>query len=201
MRKRGIKFFKIKKLALFFCLAFILQFPAISFSQDVRFDLNLKDVKLSEVLNILKSKTNMIFFYNQEDLNEEQSISVNASNSTLKEVLNEIAPQIGCSYKIMENYVIFRKEVKSKETVSIIGRVTDKKGLPLPGATVLIKGTLKGTTTDANGYYAIKAPRNSTLVFSFIGYTKQEVAISNKTEINVMMSEKVAELEEVSHRL
>ncbi len=198
MRKRGIKFFKIKKLALFFCLAFILQFPAISFSQDVRFDLNLKDVKLSEVLNILKSKTNMIFFYNQEDLNEEQSISVNASNSTLKEVLNEIAPQIGCSYKIMENYVIFRKEVKSKETVSIIGRVTDKKGLPLLGATVLIKGTLKGTTTDANGYYAIKAPRNSTLVFSFIGYTKQEVAISDKTEINVVMTEKVAELGEVS---
>jgi len=68
----------------------------------------------------------------------------------------------------------------------VSGKVTDKSdGSGLPGVTVLVKGSNKGTQTDANGAYKIAAPANATLVFSFVGFTKQEVAIGNRSEVNI----------------
>lgn len=60
---------------------------------------------------------------------------------------------------------------------TITGIVSDNSGLPLPGSTVLVKGSTYGTSTDFDGKYSITANQGSTLVFSFIGYTKKEVKV------------------------
>lgn len=79
------------------------------------------------------------------------------------------------------------------------GHVTDSEGGdPVPGVTVLVKGSTTGTTTDINGNYTINAPDgDGTLVFSFIGYVSQEIAINNRTTIDVVLSADVTELSEV----
>ncbi|MBT8187131.1 MAG: SusC/RagA family TonB-linked outer membrane protein, partial [Croceitalea sp.] len=80
---------------------------------------------------------------------------------------------------------------------TISGTVVDSNGAPLPGANVVVKGTSNGTQTDFDGNYTITADSNATLVFSYIGFTKQEIAINGQTTINVTMSEDANQLSEV----
>jgi len=80
----------------------------------------------------------------------------------------------------------------------VTGKVTDEKGEPLPGVTVLVKGTTIGTATDAEGNFAIATPEESgTLVFSFIGFLTKEVAIGNATNLRVTLATDAKALEEV----
>ncbi|MBD0824166.1 SusC/RagA family TonB-linked outer membrane protein [Aestuariibaculum marinum] len=79
----------------------------------------------------------------------------------------------------------------------ISGTVLDNFGLPLPGATVLVKGTTTGASTDFDGKYAIRANQGATLVFSFVGYATQEVIVGSSNTIDITMSEDAAALEEV----
>ncbi|MFT4848544.1 MAG: TonB-linked SusC/RagA family outer membrane protein [Sediminicola sp.] len=79
----------------------------------------------------------------------------------------------------------------------ISGRILDASGLPLPGATILVKGTSAGTSSDFDGNYSIKANQGATLVFSFVGYTTQQVAIGASNTINVSLQEDAESLEEV----
>ncbi|MCV9387377.1 SusC/RagA family TonB-linked outer membrane protein [Reichenbachiella ulvae] len=81
--------------------------------------------------------------------------------------------------------------------VTVSGIVTDDTGEPLPGATVQIKGTNKGTITDVTGKYTISAPEDGTLVFSFIGYEKQEIAVGSRSSIDVQLAMSAESLEEV----
>ncbi|MEN3322809.1 SusC/RagA family TonB-linked outer membrane protein [Mariniflexile soesokkakense] len=80
---------------------------------------------------------------------------------------------------------------------TISGTVSDASGLPLPGATVLVKGTTTGTSTDFDGKYSIKANQGATLVFSFVGYTTKEIKVATSNSINVTLSEDAQSLEEV----
>jgi TonB-linked SusC/RagA family outer membrane protein len=80
---------------------------------------------------------------------------------------------------------------------TISGTISDNSGLPLPGATVLVKGTSSGTSTDFDGKYSIKANQGSTLVFSFVGYTTQEVRVGASGTISLTLNENAAALEEV----
>jgi len=81
--------------------------------------------------------------------------------------------------------------------VKVSGTVKDKDGLPIPGASVQIKGTLTGVSTDPDGKYAISVPANSTLSFSFVGFASQDIAIGDKTEINVVLQASANDLSEV----
>ncbi|GAA4917565.1 SusC/RagA family TonB-linked outer membrane protein [Mucilaginibacter defluvii] len=86
---------------------------------------------------------------------------------------------------------------KTIAPVAVTGRVVDEKGAPLPGVSVAVKGSTAGTVTDASGKFSINAPDNGTLVFSFIGYQSQEVAVAGKTVINVTLQPSQTDLKEV----
>ncbi|MDF2159264.1 TonB-dependent receptor [Algoriphagus sp. CAU 1675] len=77
------------------------------------------------------------------------------------------------------------------------GTVSDETGFPLPGVTILLKGTTQGTTSDIDGNYSIAAPGDGILVFSFIGYTPVVVTVGNQSQINVTLKPDLADLEEV----
>ena len=83
------------------------------------------------------------------------------------------------------------------QEAQIRGTVYDETGQPLPGATILVKGTTTGTTSDLDGKYSISSPANGTLIFSFIGYTPIEKEVGNQTVIDVNLSPDLADLEEV----
>lgn len=94
------------------------------------------------------------------------------------------------------NETILSSTAKLQET-TITGKVTNSYGVPLPGANVIVKGTSRGTQTDIDGNYTITVDANSTLVFSYIGFTTQEVVISDQTVVNVSLSEDTGQLSEI----
>lgn len=79
---------------------------------------------------------------------------------------------------------------------TVSGTVTDEAGLPLPGVSVLVKGTKSGTQTDFDGKYSIKASPTQTLVFSYIGMRSQEIA-ANSSQVNAKLSGDAMQLEGV----
>lgn len=80
---------------------------------------------------------------------------------------------------------------------TISGIVSAENREKLPGVSVLLKGTAKGTTTDAGGKFSIDATSGQTLVFSFIGYQTKEVAVTNQTTLDVTLAESAANLDEI----
>lgn len=80
---------------------------------------------------------------------------------------------------------------------SVTGTVTDNQQIPLAGVSVVVKGTQTGAVTGANGNYSINAADNAVLQFSFIGYKPQEVAISNRTTVDIVLQEEATALDEV----
>src|SRR5690606_7342089 len=90
-------------------------------------------------------------------------------------------------------------EVQAERAVDVIvsGTVTDVSGEPIPGVTVSVPGTTVGTATDLDGRYSLSVPEGSTLVFSFIGFETQSIAIGDRSVIDVTLSEDMASLDEV----
>ena len=82
-------------------------------------------------------------------------------------------------------------------SAQINGTVTDTDGEPLIGVNILIKGTSSGTITDFDGKYTLDAPSDATLVFSYTGYTDQEVAVGAQTTIDVILATDTEVLDEV----
>ncbi|GAA4805897.1 SusC/RagA family TonB-linked outer membrane protein [Litoribaculum gwangyangense] len=80
---------------------------------------------------------------------------------------------------------------------TVSGTVSDASGLPLPGATVIVKGTTSGTSTDFDGKYSIQASQGATLVFSFVGYSTKEITVRASNTINVSLAEDAESLDEV----
>lgn len=83
------------------------------------------------------------------------------------------------------------------QDVNVSGKVADGKGNGLPGVSITVKGTAKGTNSDLDGNYSISTPSGSVLVFSFIGFASQEIAIGNQSKIDVTLSDDIKSLEEV----
>ncbi len=87
--------------------------------------------------------------------------------------------------------------LNAQQASTISGKVTDNTGNGLPGVSVAVKGTTRGVITDIGGGYTIQATNQATLVFSFIGFTTQEVAVNNRTSINVQLLESTELVDEV----
>src|SRR5471030_323054 len=74
------------------------------------------------------------------------------------------------------------------QNITVTGKVTDEKGQELPGVTITVKGTQKGTNSDVNGKYSIAANGNNVLVFSMLGFVRQEINVNGQTTINVSLA-------------
>lgn len=79
----------------------------------------------------------------------------------------------------------------------VSGTIIDETGFPMPGVTVVLKGTTSGTTTDLDGKYSISVPSGGVLVFSFIGYVTVEEMVGTRSTIDLSLSPDMADLEEV----
>lgn len=99
---------------------------------------------------------------------------------------------------IPESMLTEEVQVETIPAHVIAGTVTTSEdNLPLPGVSILIKGTTQGTTTDVNGHYSLEVPDSSSLVFSFVGMQPTEMSVANKATADVKLSEDVSQLGEV----
>ncbi|GGJ63987.1 SusC/RagA family TonB-linked outer membrane protein [Butyricimonas paravirosa] len=185
---------------------FVLHFgvSATGYAQQ-KVSLSMEDVTLEQVLKELKRQTGLRFFYSVEKVRNEQKKVVNIKNDVLEDALKNVLKGTGLTFSIMNDVVVIKDEVlvvldsTKKEPVVVRGVVKDKAGLPLPGVTIVIKGTQVGCVSDVDGKFSFSVPEINNLVlqFSFVGMITKEVKVSNNKPLNVELEEDVQSMEEV----
>ncbi|WP_113654245.1 SusC/RagA family TonB-linked outer membrane protein [Pedobacter namyangjuensis] len=105
--------------------------------------------------------------------------------------------KIYTKFSLLTLLCVLLLNVAFAQNVTVKGVVKDDQGVTIPSASVMIKGTNGGVQTDMEGNYSISIPANGTLVFSYIGFTTQEIAVNNRTSINVTLLMAKNDLEQV----
>lgn len=165
--------------------------------------LSVNNVNIRTVLKEIKKQTNYDFVYNSKEVDEiTTKISLKVKNSSIQEVMKQCLGNTGFTYKIQGEIILLVKkeeEIKQDAIKRIIGSVQDAMGNPLPGSSVIIKGTYTGVSTDMNGKYTIKLPSDQEicLVFSCVGMEPQEVKVKDQKVLNVSLEQAMAALGEV----
>jgi len=167
------------------------------------------DGKVVDVFKKIEEKTDFRFSYNKTLLNLNNSVSVNASEEALSEILLSLSRQSDLRFKRI-NESIHVSELKRKEepvteeitalqAMTVTGKVTTKEdGETLPGVNVIVSGTDKGTVTDISGNFSIEVPGGTAvLVFSSVGYVTQQVNVANRSTFNVVLAADVHALSEI----
>ncbi len=195
-------------LRVFIALVCLINFSAL-YAQNNGFTIRLQNVTLEKVFEQIKAHSSYTFFYEHEGVAQTKNVSVDVKNASIEEVMKQALKTTRYTYQIVDKVIVIKlaKTEKKEKTVvqsveeqvfSVSGRVNDKDGNPLPGVNVIIQATMKGTTTDPDGKYLIETPPNATLLFSFVGFTRKEIAVNNRREINVTLLEEIAELKELT---
>ena len=190
----------------FISLVCTLNVQANVFSQHTKFDIAMKNVTVSEVLCYLEEISKYRFVYDSDAIDRMQRVDVEMKGTKLETVLESIFVKSGFSFVIEDGVVIIREAGKKQITAGILpqsrkitGRVRDHGGNPLPGVTVVLKGTSVGVVTDVDGHFKMDLPADheTVLVFSFVGMKTQEVYYKGEKELNVVMEEDVKQMDEV----
>lgn len=199
------KLLLIMKLVWILILVGMVGANAKTFSQNVRLDLKSENASLKAVLSQIEEKTNYYFFYKSEDIETLTNITIDAKQKLLSELLEDILKNKGFKYEVHDHYILIQKANENntltdlmQQQKTVTGRVTDSSGTPLPGVSVVVKGTTKGVITDNDGNYSIgNLSDKSNLEFSFIGMQPQSILVGSKTTINVSLAEATVGLDEV----
>ncbi|MFR8753585.1 MAG: SusC/RagA family TonB-linked outer membrane protein [Odoribacter splanchnicus] len=188
---------KMMKIFVLALVAACLSFSGRVMAQSQRVTLDLKSCSIIEFFRTLQEKTSLYFIYNIKDLQGLDKISVKADNEPVEEILRRIFAGRKLDFNFDNNTVVVQP--RQMQNSRIKGRITDTHKNPLPGVTIMIKGTTLGAVTDMDGNYSMELPavKDIRLLYSFIGMKTQEVAYAGQKEINVTLHEEVAEMEEV----
>lgn len=199
-RKRYVKFFQIMRLCFLFVFLGMLSATAKTIAQEQVISLNLKNVTYLELFNELHRQTGVRFLYSSDQLENLSRIDVVADRKKMREVLEDVLKETSLTCVFEEDMVMLRERQQQQVSELVVkGLMTDTKKQPLPGVTVMIKGTSLGTVTDAEGHYVLTIPQRDelVLVFSFVGMNSREVTYKGEKELNVELEEKIAEMDEV----
>ncbi|TAJ11795.1 SusC/RagA family TonB-linked outer membrane protein [Marinilabiliaceae bacterium JC017] len=203
--RRG-KIWLIMRLTFFLIMVCLSNIGAVnSLAQKSKFTINVKNATIKEVLDEIENESDFYFYYKSDELISNHKVSGNFQELSILELLDQVLDGSNLSFRIVDNYIAIlpvvedTTNVNTQEQVTTIkGKVTDKTGEAIPGVSILVKGTMEGTITDIDGNYSLKVSSgNDVLVFSFIGMEAQEIAVGEKTKIDVVLFEEVLGLDEV----
>ncbi|HEV7347819.1 TonB-dependent receptor [Telluribacter sp.] len=177
--------------------------------------IQLTNVPLKEALGQIQEKVQAKFVYSSR-ISLDDRITIDAKNEKVSTILDQILVPRGISYRVINDQIVLsRQKLKTTSVlpdleerllnwnapkdVTIRGQVlAADNSEPLPGVSVVVKGTSRGTTTDGNGAYELVVPDvQSVLVFSFVGYLPQEVTVGNRSQIDITLQADIKALQEV----
>ncbi len=193
----------IMRITFFLLCVSILSMSASVYSQDAKISIHMENQSIDELFSAIKAQTDYSFWFNLKDVDLERPVTMNINNASVKSVLAQALKPQNVEFALYDNHIIITRKgsfnsMVGQQGISITGTVIDETGEPIPGVNVVIKGTVYGTVTDSNGNYSISIPnKDVVLVFSFIGYISQEMAVGEKTTIEVTLKEDTKEIEEV----
>ena len=200
-KKHWKKTFLVMRLSCFLACWLTLSAFGTVFSQQKLVNLKVVAESLSNVLMQIKDQTGVKILYNENLLKNYENINLDLNNVEVEEALRQVLANTRFEYEVTDGVIVVKEKKNSfpqQKTVRIQGKVSDEDGAPLPGVTVLIKGTTLGTATDMDGKYSLSVPEgNYILLFTMVGMKTQEVTLKNQTELNIIMQHETSEMDEV----
>ena len=189
---------RLFRLALLVCLSCVL-FTAKA--QTARITLNLQNATLEQAMDKIKAQTRYLFINrNVEDL-ESRKVSINVSNELITKVLDQLFTPFDIGYDIDGRSIfIYKQQAAAARPVPVSGRVTDASGQPIIGASVIVRGTTLGVSTDAEGRFSLEVPApaaSQTLEVSYLGYETASIPVGSRTSFAVTLQESSSEIESV----
>ena len=163
--------------------------------EDIRLNLELKNVTLDSALDSIKAQSPFTFIVGQVDLARKVSISM--KNETIGNVCAKLFTPLDIDYKINGHYIYLSNRPKV-EPRTVSGTVIDHNGQPIPGASVFVQGTTTGTTTDIDGRFTLLVPGNllgGSLEFNSLGYEIVRRVIGSNKNFTVTLNEEAVSLE------
>ena len=181
-----------------------------------RLTLHAENQEIKKVLADIEKATDVQFVYSSQVIEPTQKVSLQSNNSTLGEVLGRFFKPLTIDYELIGRKVVLSASAANYRASAssfldhlpeeapkrpITGKVTDEKGTGLPGVSVVVKGSQRGTSTNAEGTFRIDLPDDNNpsavLVFSFVGYESKEIAIGNQSAISISLVPESKALSEV----
>lgn len=194
----------MKLTILVFLIGIMQSFAIGTYAQVTKLNLKMQNSSIKDVLAQVEEKSEFYFLYNSKLVDVERKVNVSGSDMTIIDLLNQLFADGRVTYNIVDRQIVLSSREMTapppatQQQGTVTGRVTDKAGAPLPGVTVVVKGTTTGTITDNNGNFSLtNVPPTGTLVFSFVGMRSQEVVVGNQNVINVELQEDAIGIEEV----
>lgn len=197
------KTFLIMRLTIILILSAMFAASANTYSQTARFSMQLNDVTLKQVFHEIEKTSEFIIVYSDDIVNVNQKVNVKVNDVTVENVLEQALAETNLGYTISDRQIAINKKSESlveavQQNKTITGVVVENSGQPLPGVTVLLKGTTTGTVSNFDGNFTLDVPESGgILVFSFVGFQSQEVEIGSQTLFNITMQDDVMQLDEV----
>ncbi len=196
------KTWKIMRICCLLLFVGIVQSWALnSYAQQTRLTLKMSDTRVIDVLDEIEEQSEFYFLFNQKLLNVERRVDVNVKNKSIENIMDQLFAKTDVAYEVKDRLIVITTQktvLDAIDQTGISGKVTDELGMPMPGVTVIVKGTTNGTVTDIDGNYTLPNVKTGDIVaFSFIGMSTQEITIESQTSINVTLKTSSIGLDEV----
>lgn len=163
--------------------------------------IQFSNLSLQTALNRFEQASGYTFFYDAEQVNLQQTVSMNVKQATVSKAVTELLKNTGLGFEISNLQItLFNKKEparQQKKEVRVTGVVSDDTGEPVIGANVLVQGTTIGAITDLDGRYMLNVPAGSTLIISYIGYTNSQVKVNAAGNYDIRLKEDTEMLHEV----
>lgn len=215
--RKQIPIFLMKVTLIFAALT--ISFVTVSFAKktsgqgvlDKKVTIRLQNEGFKTALNKIARKAGITFSYTRNTIPANKSITLNVNEKSLGNVFISLFEPYNIYYEAIGNQIVLWKEGESFELANgkvdgvpflimqdqIKGTVRDESGNPLAGVTVQIIGGAAGTSTNERGEFEINAPSNAKLIFSFVGFEAQEVALNGRASVEVVLVRSISSLEDV----
>ena len=194
---------RMLRLVCLMCVVFVTSAQASVIAQK-KLTMHLGETGIKQVFEEIQRQTGCMVMYNDDRLDLRKSVKANFENISLEELLANVLSGSGMNYKFVDDYIVIVPSMEvdvpqSVESRIVKGVVTDKGHVPLPGVTVVVKGTQLGTATDVDGRFSIQLPgiKDVVLIFSFVGMETLEVKPGEKNDLKIVLNAAAVEMEDV----
>lgn len=185
---RPVKLLLTMKLCLIFLLSTFLHAYADGFAQE-RVSLKVEGADLKTILTQIEKRTSYRFLYNPAILQKAGKINLVAVNEVVTHVLDQVFTATQIKYTFVGNKLIVLADADENfaPPLEVKGKITDANGNPLPGASVVIKGSKTGTAADSEGNFSLTVPDNAVLIITAVGYAAQELPVAGRATLDIQL--------------
>lgn len=201
------------KLTTLLLIVSLFKIQANSYSQNTKISLDHDQISIKDVFKEIENKSEFRFLYKNKEINLNRKVSIHVKKENIYTILDTLFQETLIGFEVLDN----RQIVLTRRLASIVklgenvpiggamiqqlitnGNVVDTDGTPLPGASIVEKGTTNGTQTDFDGNFSIQLNNaNAVLVVSYVGFSTKEIAVNGQTSVHVVLEESAAGLDEV----